>query len=191
MSKHDISTVECVGWAGFNKCTSYVSRAQMRDGPRLCQEHLVYAWSIVQEQIAASNRTPPLRRGPAKPNLDPNYKPEPMPGYVYYLRVGNQIKIGHTTDICRRLASYPPASELIAYRMGSRKLEKAEHVRYDKWLEDGREWFTYSTELEADILRNDETRPEWYILDDEDDLEWKRRKPGSRARVNYRARNLI
>jgi len=117
----------------------------------LCQEHLLVAWSLVQDQLVCEGT--PREVQPKRAATD-----QPYEGYVYYLQVGDRIKIGHTTDAIRRLATYPPESRLIAIRKGSRKRERAEHIRYDKYLADGREWFHYSKEMEEDILIDDDVR---------------------------------
>ncbi|WP_072689302.1 GIY-YIG nuclease family protein [Rhodococcus marinonascens] len=147
----------------------------------LCQEHLLLAWALVQEQIADGR---PAKR----PELVPGLKvpdPDPYEGWVYYLRVGGLMKIGHSMDLVKRLSSYPPGSELIAARCGSRKFERAEHIRYDVHLAEGREWFHISDELIQDVLREDDNRPR-----NESDLFlegcWRRIKAqDARDRVTY------
>ena len=68
-------------------------------------------------------------------------------GWVYYLRVGDQVKIGFSTDVRRRLRSYPPGSELLAVEPGEKKLERRRHNEFAEWLVAGREWFQPSAEL--------------------------------------------
>lgn len=70
-----------------------------------------------------------------------------QPGWVYYLLVGEQVKIGFTGDIRQRLRSYPPASELLAVEPGSRELEAQRHGEFRQHLAAGREWFRPHPEL--------------------------------------------
>lgn len=66
---------------------------------------------------------------------------------VYYLRVGNHIKIGFTTHLSKRIRAYPPDSEVLAYELGNIKLEKARHLQFHHQLRMGQEWFAPSLDL--------------------------------------------
>jgi hypothetical protein len=68
-------------------------------------------------------------------------------GLVYYLQVGDQIKIGFSGDIRRRMRAYPPGSKLLAVEPGTKKLERQRHGEFYEWLVAGREWFEPSAEL--------------------------------------------
>lgn len=58
---------------------------------------------------------------------------------VYYMRVGNRIKIGYTTNLTHRLQSLLP-EELLATEPGGRMLEKVRHQQFAD-LRCGGEWF--------------------------------------------------
>ncbi len=62
-------------------------------------------------------------------------------GFVYFLRVGERIKIGYSVDVKRRMREYPPGSELLAVEPGDRDLETQRHRQFAGSLLDGREWF--------------------------------------------------
>ena len=115
-------------------CTAMISNRFHRAGIMICQEHALQTWATV-EQMNASG--PPIREEP-KPKPQSNWKFE---GYVYYIRVGDLVKIGHTIDLDRRLATYPPGMEILKIREGNRALEHSEHIRFSEHLSDGREWF--------------------------------------------------
>ena len=70
---------------------------------------------------------------------------------VYYLRVGNHIKIGHSTNFTVRRRQYPPDAELLAVEFGDTALELQRHRQFRKDLARRREWFTPSPELMAHI----------------------------------------
>lgn len=70
---------------------------------------------------------------------------------VYYVRVGEHIKIGFSRNISSRLNGYPPNSELLAVELGDRKLEKARHHQFHAYLAWGREWFTDCQEIRDHI----------------------------------------
>jgi hypothetical protein len=63
------------------------------------------------------------------------------PGFVYFLRVGERIKIGYSVDVKRRMRAYPPGCELLAVEPGDRELETQRHRQFAGSRTDGREWF--------------------------------------------------
>lgn len=75
------------------------------------------------------------------------------PGTIYYLRVGNLIKIGYTVDISQRKRQYPPNSELLATHPGTRETERQMHHRFLHRIAQGREWFTPCEELDQHIAK--------------------------------------
>lgn len=62
-------------------------------------------------------------------------------GWVYYLRVGDKLKIGYTANPGRRLKAYPPDSKLIAIHPGTKATERDMHHRFAHARLAGREWF--------------------------------------------------
>lgn len=96
-----------------------------------------------------------------KDSLAP-YKPKPLataPGFVYYLQVGELIKIGYTQTPERRLKSYPPDSKLLAIHPGTIKTEQQVHHKFFNYLTHGREWFTPSEEITEHIQNVHEQFP--------------------------------
>lgn len=73
------------------------------------------------------------------------------PGWVYYLRVHDKIKIGFSSRIKQRLKSYPPESELLAVHPGTTSLEHQIHKEFAAFLSHGREWFTPNAALSDHI----------------------------------------
>ncbi|WP_157227735.1 GIY-YIG nuclease family protein [Nocardia asiatica] len=131
------SSTRC-SWA---LCTVSVSYRFLDANVLLCQDHALLTWAAVQamqEDSQIPKGLPPL------PKADPQTS-----GYVYYLRIGDRVKIGHTTDLDRRLATYPPTMEVLKIRKGGRQLERDEHSRFSPWRTDGREWF----EANAEVLK--------------------------------------
>ncbi|MEU9515901.1 GIY-YIG nuclease family protein [Micromonospora sp. NPDC048169] len=116
-------------------CTAMISNRFHRAGIMICQEHALQTWATV-EQMNASG--PPIREEP-KPKPVPNW--DNFEGYVYYIRIADLVKIGHTKNLDRRLATYPPGMEILKIRYGSRALEHQEHIRFSEHLNHGREWF--------------------------------------------------
>lgn len=67
---------------------------------------------------------------------------------VYYLRVGDLIKIGYTFKLEQRLRQYPPDAVLLAVEPGDEELEKQRHHHLRHSLARGREWFHPTPEVE-------------------------------------------
>lgn len=63
------------------------------------------------------------------------------PGDIYYLRMGDLVKIGFTTSLDRRLKEYPPNAELLTQHPGTLQLESEIHSKFRRYLALGREWF--------------------------------------------------
>lgn len=72
-------------------------------------------------------------------------------GYVYYLRVGGLVKIGYTKDIGRRMRGYPPHAQLAAAHPGTKEVEKSMHRQFASSLEEAREWFRPTPDIEQHI----------------------------------------
>lgn len=69
------------------------------------------------------------------------------PGWIYYVRIGDRIKIGYSADVKRRLRAYPPDSELLAVHPGTPGLEAQIHRDFAGSRADGREWFYQHDDL--------------------------------------------
>lgn len=71
------------------------------------------------------------------------------PYVVYYMRIGNRVKIGTTSDIKRRLATINP-EELLATEPGGYDLEKQRHQQFNHLRSHG-EWFAYEDALKDHV----------------------------------------
>jgi hypothetical protein len=73
------------------------------------------------------------------------------PGWIYYVLVGERVKIGWTTDVKKRLLQYPPDSPLLAMHPGTKATERDMHVKFAGSRAAGREWFLDTPELRRHI----------------------------------------
>jgi hypothetical protein len=73
------------------------------------------------------------------------------PGWIYYLLIGDHIKIGYTKDVKRRLRAYPPGSRLLALHAGTKQLERETHAQFAGSRSAGREWFLDTPELREHV----------------------------------------
>ena len=62
-------------------------------------------------------------------------------GTIYYLKVGAHIKVGWTSDMSRRMRSYPPNSVLLATEPGTRRDERRRHRMLAAHRSHGNEWY--------------------------------------------------
>src|SRR3954470_12354445 len=60
---------------------------------------------------------------------------------VYYIQVGEFIKIGTTIQLRERIKAYPPNKRLLATEPGGHSLESRRHEQFMRLLVLGREWF--------------------------------------------------
>ena len=79
---------------------------------------------------------------------------------VYYVRVGEHVKIGTTTNLPARLKSYGP-SEFLACEPGGLTVERRRHRQFAADLAAGREWFRPSPPLMAwiEAVRDEHPQP--------------------------------
>lgn len=70
---------------------------------------------------------------------------------VYYLRVGDLIKIGRTTNLPQRMVQYPPTAVVLATEDGDVQLETRRLRQFNHHLQHGKEWFTPGADLLAHI----------------------------------------
>lgn len=63
------------------------------------------------------------------------------PGWIYYIQVGDLLKIGYATTVWDRLMSYPPNITVLAIHPGTRELETHLHRKFRLLLQKGREWY--------------------------------------------------
>lgn len=69
----------------------------------------------------------------------------PRGSVVYYMRIGNRVKIGFSTNLSERLKTFTP-EELLAVEPGDIALERSRQARFNAlWTH--AEWFRYEGEL--------------------------------------------
>jgi hypothetical protein len=107
----------------------------------LCRIHLVLAAQYIVDMQRA--RKEAARKTPVgRPKLG-------RPQVVYYLRLGNRIKIGTSTNLPTRLLALPH-DEVLAVEPGGNAVEHNRHLQFAKHRKTG-EWFASSPELREHI----------------------------------------
>lgn len=111
------------------------SRYGHHGDPPLCVEHVEQTWRLAQAVADQRNDRPD-----AAPREVPK-RPESNAGWIYYLNIGDHIKIGYASNVQRRLRAYPPTAKLIYAHRGTRDDEKNIHSRLHPYCAAGREWY--------------------------------------------------
>lgn len=71
------------------------------------------------------------------------------PAVVYYMRVGNRVKIGFSTNLTERVSALAP-EEVMATEPGDRSVEEARHRQFAD-LRVAREWFRLEEPLTSHV----------------------------------------
>lgn len=139
-------------------CQTKADMTYLRRGAQLCREHALFVWSIVDEQVRESQLTRDDLIGRQRKlqaekdaELEARVARSNEQGTVYYLRVGEHIKIGFAGNLHQRLTAYPPGTELLAVEEGSLKVEAQRHKEFADFLAAGREWFDPGERLMSHI----------------------------------------
>lgn len=125
-------------------------------GTMFCQMHAFEVWRKLDESMSDGERgmirarheeaVAKARAVEEVRRLRPKAKPptiprDELPGMVYYLLVGDLVKIGWASILADRMKQYPPNSILLAAHPGTLKTERQMHHRHLDLLDRGREWF--------------------------------------------------
>jgi hypothetical protein len=93
-----------------------------------------------------------IRAGGAKTICRPDDQPDPQPeppDYVYYVRFGDRVKIGFSSNLPTRIAQLP-CDEVLAVEPGGIQLERMRHAEFGAArVYANREWFTLTDELQS------------------------------------------
>jgi hypothetical protein len=74
-------------------------------------------------------------------------------GWIYYVAIGDRIKIGYATSVRERMRSYPPGSNLLAVHPGTPDLERQIHTVLAASRVAGREWYSRTDQVMAHLDR--------------------------------------
>lgn len=150
------------GSRAIPSCTAQKDSGAFCDQPSLpgapfpiCLEHAAKIMAFLNEMTpsALEDRVAAMGQAVRQDRIGATERRRRAPDVyvVYYLQVGDVIKIGYTANLPTRLRSYPPNSRLLAYESGGPSLEAQRHMEFAEDLVAGREWFTPSARLLAHI----------------------------------------
>lgn len=102
-----------------------------------------YGVAITEEVMAQAIKEAIERKRP-----EPEPKPK-LPDVVYYMRIGNRVKIGTSANLVERIKSINP-EELMVTEPGGAKLERQRHSQFEALRTHG-EWFELASPLTEHI----------------------------------------
>ncbi|MDT0302918.1 GIY-YIG nuclease family protein [Streptomonospora wellingtoniae] len=139
-----------------------------------CHEHVLACWALIEEERELTDRSAEYLRkqhraaeardrkkrdqkmraeNPAAAKMLDDFFEDLQRGYIYYLQIGDYLKIGYTQSLHERLRSYPPNAELLAVNRGTEDDEKKVHEKFAAYCESGREWYRDVEEIRKHIAK--------------------------------------
>ena len=94
--------------------------------------------------------------------VDPDLPP-PRIDVVYYLRLGERVKIGTTFTPRQRFAALPH-DEVLAFERGDRSLERQRHAEFADDRLGTSEWFALTPRIRRHVRALAAGRPAWDVL---------------------------
>lgn len=136
---------------------SFCDAHTLPDAPfPICLRHASQLYSFLRGRIAEVGDDPITSVDAIGDLLEQrdrlNVQPPPSDPVVYYVRIGELIKIGTTGNLRSRMASYPPTRELLATEPGGVDVEAQRLRRFVQYRELGREWFRPGPDLLTHIV---------------------------------------
>lgn len=140
----------CVGGHDLMKSVPFRPIVKI-DGHLMCEAHYFeinkFGLDNFQDQGSAQEMLPEVMARQKRANAEAERRKAVararanQPGFVYYIRMDDLIKIGYARDISQRMRAYPPSAELLAAHPGTEALERQIHGDMKAFLRRGREWF--------------------------------------------------
>jgi len=125
----------------------------------LCMSHRQDAWDDVQdwmERTKINHATAARQERKLKREREIQAQREAhgnQPGWIYYIRVGELVKVGYSTDVPKRMRQYPPDSVLLAVHPGTPGLEVQLHRDFTASRARGREWYWPDTQINEHVTK--------------------------------------
>lgn len=144
-------------------CASHRCGRAPHNNLPLCEDHAWDLWAEMNaqreslaEMAAAEDRrrdwvNERIAKDKAKLDAKLAGTDKTEPGTIYYLQLHGHVKIGYTTNLAVRIASYPPMATLMATHPGTMRLEADMHTKFRQYLSHGREWFYRVPDIESHI----------------------------------------
>ena len=145
--------------SAIQRCTAQKGSGEFCDAPSMpdvpfpiCGQHAYRLWRRLSEIVTEAERDKLRILTLAFEQIDEKRAREDRrrasaDHVVYYVLVGDLLKIGTTSRLKARLAQFPPNKKLLAVEPGSYELERKRHVEFADLLAHGNEWFRFEGAL--------------------------------------------
>lgn len=120
----------------------------------ICSHHAMKIFTEMSDRLAEVKRDPMRLLMAGFDEIETNRRRAARvkaPTVIYYVQVGDVVKIGVTSDLPTRLRAYPPHRKLLAYEPDTGGVEKRRHAEFAEYLHSGNEWFTLGPRLAKHI----------------------------------------
>jgi hypothetical protein len=145
------------------RCTVERRGGQFCDGPSaegmpfpICAHHATKLYRWIRDSLTEADplliATAITRSEDARVAQTEQRRRQTKP-VVYYIQVGDLIKIGYTIDLRLRVRAYPPSRKVLATEPGTPALEATRHGQFKDCRAHGREWFHHDPALLTHINR--------------------------------------
>lgn len=136
-----------------SRCTVQLRKGAFCDADRapdmpfgICARHAITLYRRMHEMVTEvrgkHHEYPDLHAAVVQDVADAAYaKANTRQHQVYYVRIGELIKIGTSRNLEARVSSYPPGSELLAVERGGGDIERQRHHQFRHLLAERKEWF--------------------------------------------------
>lgn len=124
----------------------------------ICTKHASQLYAFIRESVDAAS-SDPERSADVMMALCARRQVRSVPttdasrSVVYYLQVGDHIKIGYSANLARRLKTYPLNRRLLATEPGGEAEESHRLAEFAEFRDMGREWFRPGDRLVGHINR--------------------------------------
>jgi len=124
------------------KSGSFCNQASIPDAPfPICVKHAAEIYAFLRGRVEGV--TPDVLAGAGlvrrrNPAARDQARGRSM---VYYVQIGERIKIGTSVNVRQRMAAYPPDRRLLATEPGGASEERARLSEFAEYRVLGREWF--------------------------------------------------
>ncbi|WP_241833369.1 GIY-YIG nuclease family protein [Streptomyces caatingaensis] len=109
-----------------------IEEQRQRRAAQLAEAAARYGYDLAEDQV----------RDESPPSIRWEIPARKHPSLVYFIRNGNRVKIGTTTDLRRRIRTLALRPEhVVLIERGGRELEREFHERFAKYRDGKTEWF--------------------------------------------------
>jgi hypothetical protein len=142
----------------LSKCTvqrrngNFCDAESMEQSPfPICQRHALKLYMFMEDEVLRRIGSRGVKAiaelAESRPYEVAASTPPRIGEVVYYIRIGDLIKIGHTANLRTRLQHYPPNRKLLAVEPGNFATEQGRLAQFRHLLAEGNEWFRPAGDL--------------------------------------------